>query len=141
MLATDLDLVFALEQRAYPFPWTREIFTDCLQAGFPGWVLTDGGGIYGYCMLSYGAGEAHLLNLCIEPDSQGKGLGAIFLDWIIQTASGFPAEVIFLEVRPSNPAAISLYESRGFNQIGLRPGYYRAGGIREDAIVMALQLL
>ena len=137
----DLDSVFALELRAYPFPWTKAIFSDCLQSGFPGWVLTDGNNLYGYSMMSFGAGESHLLNLCIDPDMQGEGFGAAFLDWIIEEAKRRQAQVLFLEVRPSNPGAIGLYESRGFNHIGLRPEYYRAGKLREDAIVMAVQLL
>ena len=140
MLLEDLDIVFALEQQTYPFPWSREILNDCLQSGLPAWVLMNGSELYGYCLISIGAGESHLLNLCINPQYQGQQLGAALLDWIIIEVQQRRAEVLFLEVRPSNPVAISLYESRGFNQIGLRPEYYRAGGVREDAIVMALQL-
>ncbi len=111
-----------------------------MKSGLPGWLLNSDGHLYGYCITSIGAGESHLLNLCINPEYQGKGLGGAFLDWVILEVQKHKAEVMFLEVRPSNLSAIGLYESRGFNQIGLRPEYYRAGGLREDAIVMALQL-
>ncbi|MCF6226418.1 MAG: ribosomal protein S18-alanine N-acetyltransferase [Xanthomonadales bacterium] len=140
MQPEDLDEVFQIELKAYPYPWTRGIFTDCLQSGFPAWVMQQDGVVCGYSLMSLAAGESHLLNLCIDPDYQGAGLGAYFLDWLLLEVAKQGAQVVFLEVRPSNLAAISLYEQRGFNQIGLRPGYYRTGPKREDALVMALQL-
>lgn len=140
MQPEDIDTVFQIELKAYLFPWTRGIFTDCLHSGFPAWVMHQDGVICGYSLMSVAAGESHLLNLCVDPDYQGSGLGAYFLDWLLQEVAKQGAQVVFLEVRPSNPTAISLYESRGFNQIGLRPGYYRNGSRREDALVMALQL-
>lgn len=140
MQPDDLDEVFQIELKAYPFPWTRGIFTDCLQSGFPAWVMHQDGVICAYSLVSLGAGESHLLNLCVDPDYQRTGLGSFFLDWLLTEVAKRGAEVLFLEVRPSNIAAISLYERRGFNQIGLRPGYYRTDPKREDALVMALQL-
>jgi len=140
MQTEDLAKVFEIELKAYPFPWTEKIFTDCLQSGFPAWVMLRDGELCAYSLVSLGAGESHLLNLCVDPQYQGAGLGSGFLDWLLKEVRRRGAEVMFLEVRPSNPAAIGLYESRGFNQIGLRPGYYRMGSVREDAIVMACQL-
>ncbi len=140
MRSEDMAQVYELELRAYPFPWSEQIFKDCLQSGFLAWVMLDENGICGYSLVSLGAGESHLLNLCVDPDRQRKGLGSEFLDWLILEVQRRNAEIMFLEVRPSNEAAIALYESRGFNQIGLRPGYYRMGKLREDAIVMAKQL-
>ncbi|KAF1708891.1 ribosomal-protein-alanine N-acetyltransferase [Pseudoxanthomonas kalamensis DSM 18571] len=138
---SDLDEVMAVEQRAYPFPWTRGIFRDCLLAGYPGWTLRENGLLIGYGLISLAAGEAHILNLCVAPERQGRGLGRKLLHALLQQAREREAERVFLEVRPSNPPAIALYHAEGFNEIGRRPRYYPAEHGREDAIVMAIELV
>ena len=141
MRGTDLDDVMAIERRAYPFPWTVGIFRDCLQAGYPSWVMVEDDGILGYGVLSIAAGEAHVLNVCVAPEAQGRGHGRRLLRALVRIARGHGAERMFLEVRPSNPGAIALYHDEGFNEIGRRPRYYPAHDGREDAIVMAMELL
>ena len=141
MREEDVEAVIGIERSAYPFPWTPGIFRDCLRAGYPAWVLQDGEGIYGYGVLSVAAGEAHLLNVCIDPRLQGRGHGRRLLRALMRIARGEGAQRVFLEVRPSNPQAVALYQDEGFNEIGRRPGYYPDHGGREDAIVMALELL
>ena len=141
MRQADIEAVVAIEQRAYPFPWTAGIFRDCLRAGHHCWVLEAGAEIIGYGVLSAAAGEAHILNVCIDPDRQGAGLGRRLLRRLLDLARWHQAEQVFLEVRPSNPKAIALYRSEGFNEIGTRPNYYPAAKGREDAIVMAMELL
>jgi ribosomal-protein-alanine N-acetyltransferase len=59
---------------------------------------------------------------------------------LLERARQAGMETVFLEVRPSNPRAIALYESAGFRQVGLRPGYYQAEGGRENALVLKLEL-
>lgn len=137
----DLDAVMAIEQRAYPFPWTRGIFRDCLLAGYPAWLLQEHGAAIGYGVISLAADEAHVLNICIAPERQGRGLGRELLRMLTRMARDMGAVRIFLEVRPSNPTAIALYHSEGFNEIGRRPRYYPAHAGREDALVMAMELL
>ncbi|GAA3931371.1 ribosomal protein S18-alanine N-acetyltransferase [Luteimonas lutimaris] len=141
MREDDLDEVMSIEHRAYPFPWTHGIFRDCLRADYPAWILQEGGRILGYGVLSVAADEAHVLNLCIDPDEHGQGLGRRLLRALLKFAHGHGARRVFLEVRPSNPHAITLYEDEGFNEIGRRPRYYPAQVGREDAIVMARELL
>ena len=141
MREDDLDAVMQIEARAYPFPWTRGIFRDCLRAGYPAWVLDEDGMLAGYGLLSIAAGEAHILNVCAAPEAQGKGHGRRLVRTLLQQARGRGAQRVFLEVRPSNKAAIALYHAQGFNEIGRRPRYYPAANGREDAIVMALELL
>jgi ribosomal-protein-alanine N-acetyltransferase len=141
MREDDLDAVMQIEARAYPFPWTRGIFRDCLRAGYPAWVLDEDGVLAGYGLLSIAAGEAHILNVCAAPEAQGKGHGRRLVRTLLQQARGRGAQRVFLEVRPSNKAAIALYHAQGFNEIGRRPRYYPAANGREDAIVMALELL
>src|SRR5690606_33728491 len=136
MREDDLDAVLAIERRAYAFPWTQGIFRDCLRAGYPGWVLEQGGAIIAYGVLSVAADEAHVLNLCTAPEQQGRGHGRSLLRALVRQARALGARRLFLEVRPSNPRAVALYHDEGFNEIGRRPRYYPAHQGREDAIVM-----
>lgn len=136
----DLDAVMAIEQRAYPFPWTRGIFRDCLKAGYPAWVMLEHQLVIGYGIVSIAADEAHILNVCVAPERQGRGHGRTLLRALVKTAKDHNAGRVFLEVRPSNPGAICLYHAEGFNEIGRRPRYYPAKDGREDALVMAMEL-
>ena len=141
MREVDLPAVMAIEQRAYAFPWTQGVFRDCLLAHHPAWVLIEHDHIIGYAVLSVAADEAHVLNLCTAPEVQGRGHGRRLLRALLQLARGRGAQRVFLEVRPSNAPAIALYHDEGFNEIGRRPRYYPAKDGREDALVMALELL
>ncbi|TAM58372.1 MAG: ribosomal-protein-alanine N-acetyltransferase [Rhodanobacter sp.] len=140
MRMADLATISAMENASYEFPWSPGIFTDCLKAGHPCWVLCVDGRVAGYGILSMGAGEAHVLNICIGPAYRGKGLGRHLLRRLLDIARWNGAERVFLEVRTSNPLAKALYESVGFKEIGRRPRYYPARDGREDAIVMALDI-
>ena len=113
---------------------------DCLRADYPAWVLVEHGLVIGYGVLSLAADEAHVLNVCAAPEVQGRGHGRRLLRSLLQLARGRGAHRVFLEVRPSNAAAIALYHDEGFNEIGRRPRYYPAHDGREDAIVMAMEL-
>ena len=139
MRIEDLESVMVVERRAYPYPWSIGIFRDCLFAGYPAWVLVEGGAFVGHGVLSVAAGEAHVLNVCVDPARQGRGYGRGLLRAMVQAARGRGARRVFLEVRPSNPVAVALYEDEGFNEIGRRPRYYPTDNNgREDAIVMAM---
>ena len=137
---TDVDRIYEIEQLAYPFPWSRGVFEDCLRAGYACFGLQIGKDLAGYTIFNWAAGEAHLLNLCIHPDWQGRGYGSLLLEYSINHIARLEIETMFLEVRASNPSAVNLYKNRGFRLIGRRPSYYQAGEGREDAIVMRLQL-
>ncbi len=141
MQTTDLEAVMQVELAAYEFPWTMGIFRDCLLAGHGCWVMELDGKIIGHGILSAAAGEAHILNVCVAPRHQGRGHGHYLVRRLVDLARWHRAERVFLEVRPSNPGAIHLYQSLGFNEIGRRPKYYPAHKAREDAIVMAMELL
>lgn len=141
MREADVDAVFDVERRAYEFPWTAGIFRDCLRADYMAWVLERDGAILGYFLMSLAAGEAHVLNIAVAPQHQGRGHGRRMLRSLVHLARARAAQRIFLEVRPSNRGAIALYHREGFNEIGRRPRYYPARDGREDAIVMAMELL
>lgn len=140
MQLEDIFPVHALERRVYEFPWEAEAFRDCLFMKYPCWVGECNGILCAYSILSVAAGEAHLLNICLAPEIQGKGLGRKVLEHVAEEARKCEADVLFLEVRVSNHRAIALYQSSGFNEIGYRKGYYPATKGREDAMVMARML-
>lgn len=141
MTADDIEAVMQVEQAAFPYPWTQGIFMDCLKHGYSGWVYEQDGQICGYAMIMFVLDEMHLLNICVRPLDQGKRLGSRLLGTLERIARGAKAETCFLEVRQSNFQAIRLYLNAGFNEVGVRKGYYPAAVGREDAIVMAKTLL
>lgn len=141
LLERDLDDVVAAERQIYPFPWTHGNFLDSLRSGYSAWVLRDGfGRLQAYAILMLALDEAHLLNLSVAREFQRAGLGWRTLEWMAEVARGHGARTMLLEVRPSNPAAIRLYERYGFQRIGVRRGYYPAHLGREDAVVMRITL-
>ncbi len=132
----DADAAHQIELRAYEFPWSRTVFLNCLEADYDCWLLRKAGEIIGYGMIAVGAGECHLLNICIASEYQSQGHGRAFLRFLFNRAALLGAHVMFLEVQASNPRALRLYESEGFKQAGVRKGYYPAHNGREDAMVM-----
>ena len=140
MILRDLPEILAIEKSAYEFPWSIGIFSDCLRVGYPCWVYEVDGEILGYTVVSVAADECHILNLCVRPDHHRRGIGKLLLAGVDDTARRLSARQIFLEVRPSNQAALNLYHAFGYNQIGIRRKYYPAKKGREDAIILARQL-
>ncbi|HVO47995.1 MAG TPA: ribosomal protein S18-alanine N-acetyltransferase [Steroidobacteraceae bacterium] len=140
MVESDVPEVVALERSAYTFPWSEGIFRDCLRVGYICRVVALREVIIGYGVMSVGAGEAHILNLCIGDTYRCRGVGRRLLDYLIDRGTAAGMSEAFLEVRPSNTAAIRLYQSAGFEQVGMRRGYYQAVGGREDAAVLKLAL-
>jgi ribosomal-protein-alanine N-acetyltransferase len=140
MTPGDVAAVGVVERAAYPFPWSEGIFRDCLRVGYLCRVAEVEGEIVAYGILAMGAGEAHLLNLCVREDFRTMGIGRRMLQLFVERSRQAGMEAVFLEVRPSNPNAIALYESEGFVTVGRRKGYYQASIGREDALVLKLDL-
>ncbi len=140
MCHEDLALVSDIERRSYDFPWSHGVFRDCLLAGYQCVVLEREERVAGYAILSIAAGEAHILNLCVDSAHRAHGYGEQLLDEILVRAREAEVEEIFLEVRPSNKTAIALYKKRGFYQVADRPQYYQAQEGREDAAVLSKKL-
>ncbi|RVU81783.1 ribosomal-protein-alanine N-acetyltransferase [Leucothrix sargassi] len=143
MTEADVPAVMVVELLAYPHPWEAQVMRQCLQnSHYYGWVFELDKRIKGYFFLSVIAGEMHILNLCVHPELQGKGWGRELLKRTFDLAvNEYQANMCFLEVRPSNTAALRLYESEGFNEIGMRKNYYPATQGREDALVMAKSII
>ena len=140
MREDDLVQVVNIERAAYQFPWSEGIFRDCLRAGYTCWVQELDQELMGYAVLLTAVDECHILNLCIDPVLQGKGYGRRLLNKMLDYAKGINANSAFLEVRPSNVYAVELYESEGFNEVGIRKDYYPAEFGREDAMIFAKEL-
>lgn len=140
MTPGDVPAVAAVERASYPFPWSEGIFRDCLRVGYLCRVADLDGEVVAYGVVAMGAGEAHILNLCVRSDLRGRNVGRQMLMLLIERSRQAGMEAVFLEVRPSNPHAIALYQSVGFGQVGLRKGYYQAADGREDALVLKLDL-
>ena len=136
MTADDVAAIMPIEHAIYPTPWTAGNFRDSLAAGYHCWILECGGFLAGYAVIMVAAGESHLLNLSIAASWQRCGLGRELLRFSMGIAHDYGARRLFLEVRPSNARAISVYECAGFRRIGLRHGYYPTEQGREDAVVM-----
>ncbi len=140
MQEDDVDAVMVIEESVYPFPWTAHIFKDCIRVGYICRLCEKDGEIMAYAVLSTGAGDAHLLNLCVSPAYRQQGIGRAMLRKMITLARERVVQTVFLEVRPSNHQARALYAQSGFNEIGTRKEYYPADKGREDALILALEL-
>ena len=136
----DLSMVSDVERRSYEFPWSHGVFRDCLLAGYYCLALERDGRVVGYGILSVAAGEAHILNLCVDPNYRSLGYGEQVLDAILARSRAANVREIFLEVRPSNVTALALYRKKGFHSVARRPAYYQASEGREDAAVLAKKL-
>ncbi|MDH3327198.1 MAG: ribosomal protein S18-alanine N-acetyltransferase [Gammaproteobacteria bacterium] len=148
ILESDLDSILAIENESHIHPWPRGVFRDCLRVSYVCDMLVDsqsGEGsaaetIIVYGIMSVAAGEAHIFNVCVSADFRRQGFGEKMLSHLLAVAKNKNAEAAFLEVRPSNLTAISLYEKLGFEIVGRRKDYYPAPSGREDAVIMTMKL-
>lgn len=141
MTLADIDAVFAIEQAVQAYPWTRGNFSDSLAGGHLCFVDEAEGEMRGYVILMPAVDEAELLNIGVAVAHQRKGLGRKLLREMLELARAKKMQRIFLEVRPSNTAAVALYRSAGFVEVGVRRGYYQNLNGSEDALVMACELV
>lgn len=138
--AEDVPAILAIERAGTPFPWSEGIFRDCLRVGFVCRVMVHENEVIAFGILSHGAGEGHVLNLGVKPSFQRRGIGRTLLRLLIDDARQLSLSTVYLEVRSSNVKATALYESEGFNEIGVRRDYYPVVNGREDALIFALAI-
>ena len=141
MSLADVDAVLAIEQVVQPYPWTRGNFSDALSGGYRCMVDEAGGEIVSYAVLMPVLDEAELLTIGVAAGRQRKGLGRTMLAAQMRWALTNNMRRVFLEVRVSNLIAIALYRKAGFAEIGARRGYYQNAQGREDALMMACDLI
>ena len=131
----DLDDVAGIERDVFADPWTRRSFADLVTGHHVEFlVAAQGKEVVGYAIVLISGVESELANLAVAKVKQQHGLGTKLLDEAKGAARRRGCQEMFLEVRESNKAAISLYTSEGFQAVGRRARYY-ARPI-EDAIVM-----
>jgi len=134
----DLDRVLEIERLTQEAPWSPEIFRRCIEMTYKSYVVEENQNIVGFIILSFEVGEGHILNLAVHPEFQKKGYGQGLLTTILDVATSAGAQIIYLEVRPSNLKAIALYNKLEFNQVTTRKNYYPSKvGQREDALIFA----
>jgi ribosomal-protein-alanine N-acetyltransferase len=131
----DLGAIEAIEQRAYPTPWSRSMFASelakptsiCLGA-------FEGDELVGYVINSRYVDAWHVMNVAVDPDRRRRGVATALLERLFELTRDDERRGYTLEVRISNEAAIRLYERLGFEPRGIRRGYYTDN--REDALIM-----
>jgi ribosomal-protein-alanine N-acetyltransferase len=141
MTTSDVDTVLKIEQSVQRYPWTRGNFSDALAHGNECWVEVRDDMIVGYAILMPVLDEAELLTIGVAAESQRQGVGRQLLNDVMRVPRDKTIRRVFLEVRPSNSAAIALYRAAGFLEIGVRQNYYQNAEGAEDAIVMACDLI
>jgi ribosomal-protein-alanine N-acetyltransferase len=137
---TDVRSIWEIEKLSYPSPWSLWCFlaeyanskSTILVAGPPPPETWE---VWGFVVYWVIADEMHLLNLAVHPAHRRQGISRALLTAALEKARGQGAVVVWLEVRPSNQAALTLYQSFGFEEVGIRPGYYSDNG--EDALIYA----
>ncbi len=137
MTQQDIEAVVHIERRVQSHPWTEGNFFDALKAGYEAWVVCHGNEVVAFSLQLMAPDVAHLLLIGVAPDWQGRGIGASLLAWGEERLLAQKLDSQVLEVRPSNTRAIAFYHRWGYEQIGVRKGYYPDGrGHSEDAWVL-----
>ena len=134
MTEDDLDDVMVTETGSYSTPWKYEHFLNEIAARYSlPYVAVEEKSVIGYVCLMSLFEEAQILNIAVSPSRRGRGIARVLLRKAFSLALEQGAEIVALEVRASNSAAISLYEQLGFTRVGIRARYYDSV---EDAILM-----
>ncbi len=135
-----LPLLMPIENACHSHPWSEKTFASCIGGRYFGEYATldNSTDIVGFYVGEYVVGEATLMDICVPPQQQGKGLGKTLLNRFIEQSKAQGASKIWLEVRSSNIAAQMLYINHGFIETGRRTGYYPKAIGYEDAIVMSM---
>ncbi len=150
MNEADLPEVHAIEQQSYDFPWSRQGFEKSLDQGLNYLFCNHADELLGYCCILPVLDEAHILNICVAPKFHRQGIARMAIEQILVKLFESDFKMVFLEVRESNYAARQLYKTLGFNEDGVRNGYYRAQewdsdrnclvDAKEDAVLMSFAL-
>jgi ribosomal-protein-alanine N-acetyltransferase len=135
--AADLEQVCAIERASFGTPWSRALFEE--ELGRPDlchWLVLEdpAGAVAAYGGFWLAVDEAHFTNIAVRDNSRGQGLGRRLLKGLLDKARGLGCVRATLEVRPSNAAALGLYEGEGFSVAAMRPRYYTDDG--EDALIL-----
>ncbi len=129
--------VAALEKVCFSTPWSESSIGGELQNQWAIWLVAlEGDALAGYLGVQYGPDGADIMTIATAPAFRGRGVGRALIAEMAARLKSMGLQWLTLEVRPSNTAALGLYEAMGFQQVGRRPRYYRDPV--EDAILMTL---
>ena len=136
MRTKDLKGVLRIEKAVFPQPWSHRLFVEELaqrtsRAYRAAWV---GRRIVGFAGQMFIDDESHVNNIAVDPEWQGRQLGAAVLLDLVRTGLARGARHLTLEVRVGNEPALALYKRFGLAPVGIRPNYYPVTG--DDALVM-----
>ncbi|MFO3525437.1 ribosomal protein S18-alanine N-acetyltransferase [Legionella pneumophila serogroup 1] len=141
MKDSDIENVYSIETNVHIAPWSKDILRDCVLVGYDCRVLEINNGdssiLAGYIISRISNNSCHILDLCIAKPLQSKGLGRKLLQTVLYSLSKYTqTESVILEVRPSNSAALHLYETMGFEKVEIKKDYYKDKNSVEDAILL-----
>lgn len=125
---------FEIEQQAHGVPWSLAMFLSCQGSHYRNRAAKVDGKVVGYTICQHVADEISLLNIAVHPSFQRQGVASALLTDVLAEVP-VQAASVWLEVRASNVPAIALYQRMGFQQVGVRTGYYRRGDTKEDALI------
>ena len=129
--------ILEIERDSYGYPWSEKIFLDCISHNYHCNVLLLDEILVGYVITSFVQNECHIMNLCIKKDYRSHGYGKYLLNELHKEIINLNCKLVFLECRPSNKSALSLYKKEGYNEVGIRKNYYPATSGYEDALILA----
>ena len=135
MTQDDAEAVAAIEEKSFAVPWKRDDFWREAKNELASYIVgVLDGKIVAYAGAWVSFNQADVMSVAVDPEYRGQGLGTLLFGELIRVVKARGATAITLEVRPSNTAAIKLYESFGLRSVGRRRGYYSDNG--EDALIM-----
>ena len=135
----DADGIHQVEKTCFPQPWSKRSITDdvCLNASAMYVVAECNDHTIGFCGVHFILDEGHIVNVAVLPSFRGRGIGKALVEMMLANSPVY-IDKFTLEVRISNASAIKIYETLGFQSVGVRPGYY--GDTGEDALIMWLNI-
>lgn len=135
MTETDCYAVAQIEADSFSDPWSLSAFTETVRMhNYVYLVAEEEGEVLGYCCFISVLDEGEIPNVCVKSSARGKGIGRSMMERLIEEAKERNLSVLYLEVRKSNASARHLYESLGFEEDGIRKGFYELP--KEDAVLM-----
>jgi ribosomal-protein-alanine N-acetyltransferase len=140
MKVQDIEKIMEVEHASFATPWSADAFMNELTNNhFAYYIVAEiGKKVIGYCGVWVIIDEAHITNVAVHPDYRGKKIGEYLMRHIITLSMSYGAKKMTLEVRVSNKVAQALYHKFGFEEQGIRKGYYTDN--QEDAIIMWVNL-
>lgn len=130
-----LDKLAQLEQMCFSHPWSRQALGE--EFSNPAAVFlvaVEEDTVLGYAGMHVVYGEGYIDNIAVFPAARRKGVGRRLIEALVDWMEHHEGVFLTLEVRPSNEAAVLLYQSVGFREVGRRKGFYQDP--EEDALLM-----